>query len=204
MSATRCLCAILIFLALLPAGCSSSPQLPLLSADATILAFGDSLTAGSGAGDAESYPEVLAQLTGHKVVNGGVPGEFSARGVERLPGLLEQVRPALLILCHGGNDLLARQSHQIIADNLRIMIRAAAERGVPVLLVAVPSPDLMLTPPDLYADVSKEFNIPLESEALSRILGKSSLKSDYVHPNGAGYRLLAEAVAKLLKKSGAI
>lgn len=207
MSAIKtCLCAVMILGAamLLPAACSKTPQLPLLADDATILAFGDSLTAGTGAGDTESYPAVLASLTGRKVVNAGVPGELSAGGVQRLPELLERERPALLILCHGGNDLLAHQDHQMIADNLRAMLRIAGEHGVPVLLVAVPSPDLMLKPPALYEELSSEFHIPVERKALSHILGKGGLKSDHIHPNAAGYRLLAEALAKLLKKSGAL
>lgn len=189
---------------LLLAGCSNKAHLPLLAADATILAFGDSITHGTGAGDAESYPAVLAALAGRKVVNAGVPGEVSATGVQRLPELLDRERPALLILCHGGNDLLGRSSHQLISENLRAMIRMARERGVAVLLVAVPSPDLTLKPPLFYSELAEEFQIPLERKALPQILGKSSLKSDHIHPNAAGYRRLAESLAALLKKSGAL
>jgi len=189
---------------LLLTACNKTAQLPLLASDATILAFGDSLTAGTGAGEIESYPAVLSTLTGLKVINAGVPGEVSAGGVQRLPELLERERPSLLILCHGGNDLLARQNHQQIADNLRQMIRMAGERRISVLLIAVPSPDFSLKPPSLYEELTKEFKIPIETKALSHILGKSSLKSDHIHPNAAGYRMLAEAVAKLLKKSGAL
>jgi acyl-CoA thioesterase I len=206
MSTLRtCICVVMILVvAMLPAACSRTPQLPLLAADATILAFGDSLTAGTGAGEAESYPAVLAHLSGRNVVNAGVPGEDSAGGVQRLPELIERERPALLILCHGGNDLLARRDQRLIAENLRAMIRSAEERGIPVLLVAVPSPDLMLKPPGLYEELAGEFRIPIERRALAHIMGKGSLKSDYIHPNAAGYRLLAEAVAELLKKSGAL
>jgi len=200
-----CACAVMLLVAaLFSAACSSTPQLSLLAADTSILAFGDSLTAGTGAGETESYPAVLSRLTGRKVINGGVPGELSAAGVQRLPELLERERPGLLILCHGGNDLLARQDRRMIADNLRSMLRIARDRGIPVLLVAVPAPDLSLKPPALYEELSREFRIPIECKALAQILGKSSLKSDHVHPNAAGYRLLAEAVAGLLKKSGAL
>lgn len=199
------LCIVMILVAaMLPIACSATPRLPLLAADVTILAFGDSLTAGTGAGDAENYPAVLSGLIGRKVINSGVPGELSSGGLQRLPELLERERPALLILCHGGNDLLAHQNHQQIADNLRAMLRLARERGVPVLLIAVPSPDLSLKPPALYEDLANEFLIPIEYKALPRILRKSALKSDYVHPNAAGYRLFAEALAELLKKSGAL
>ena len=202
----KCLCAMIILVTtvLFSTGCSKIPPLPVLSADAVILAFGDSLTYGTGANDSENYPSVLSRLIGIKVVNAGVPGEVSATGVQRLPELLERERPGLLILCHGGNDLLAHQNHKLIADNLRSMLRIAKEKGVPVLLVAVPSPDLMLKPPTLYKELAKEFNIPIEQKALTRILGKSSLKSDYIHPNASGYRQFAEALAEMLKKSGAL
>lgn len=196
--------AILSVVVLLLAACSKAPQLPLLAADATILAFGNSLTFGTGAGESESYPAVLTSLTGRKVVNAGVPGEASAAGVLRLPELLEQVHPALLILCHGGNDLLAHQNHQLIADNVRAMMRIAAERGVPVLLVAVPAPDLSLKPPPLYEELAKELHALIEANILPKILSKGKLKSDHIHPNSAGYRLFAEALARLLKESGAL
>lgn len=206
MNAIKTYTAILLLLAvvIMPAACSKTPQLPLLAADAVILAFGDSLTAGTGAGDAESYPAVLSNITGRKVINAGVPGEVSAAGLLRLPELLEREHPALLILCHGGNDLLGRADHQMIADNLRSMIRVAVERGVPVMLIAIPSPDLSLKPPSLYENLAKEFKIPIELKILPRILSKGSLKSDYIHPNAAGYRMFAEAVANLMKKSGAL
>ena len=206
MTAIRtCLGSVVIIIAaLLPSACSTTPQMPALASDATILAFGDSLTFGTGAGDAESYPAVLERLTGRKVLNAGIPGEISARGAERLPELLERERPALLILCHGANALLRRQDQRLLADNLRAMIRAARERGVSVMLVAVPSLSFSLKPPDLYDEVAGEFGIPVERKMLGHILGKRSLKSDHVHPNAAGYRLLAEALAELLKKSGAL
>lgn len=194
---------LLCWLALL-AGCSQDAQLPPLASDGVILAFGDSITAGTGAGPGESYPERLAGLTGRKVVNAGLPGEVTAEGLARLPELLESARPALLILCHGGNDLLRRQDQRQAADNLRGMIRLAREGGIAVLLVAVPAPDLSLKPPPFYGELASEFGIPIESKALAGILGKGSLKSDYIHPNAAGYRQLAEALAALLKKSGAI
>lgn len=201
----KLLYVIIILAALLPlSACGKNPQLPLLAVDATILAFGDSLTAGYGAGSAESYPAQLANMTGRRVVNAGVSGEVSADGLKRLPELLEREKPALLILCHGGNDLLAHSDHQLITGNLRAMLRLAAERGVPVLLVSVPSLGFSLKPPPLYEELAREFHVPVEQKALPNILGKGSLKSDYIHPNAAGYRMLAEALVKQLKKSGAI
>jgi len=202
MRSLRLMAGLLLLLQLLC--CSSPPQSPPLASDAVILAFGDSLTYGTGAGEGESYPAVLERLIGRRVINAGVPGELSAAGAQRLPALLEREQPALLILCHGGNDLLGHLDQEKTAANLRTMIRLAREKGVAVLLLAVPSPDLSLQPPSFYTDVAKEFALPVESRALARILGKKGLKSDYIHPNAAGYGELAAAVARLLKKSGAL
>ena len=68
------------------AGCTQSAKLPPLAGDGVLLAFGDSLTFGTGAAEGESYPAVLERLTGLKVLNYGVPGEISAAGLARLAG----------------------------------------------------------------------------------------------------------------------
>jgi len=193
------------FLALLAAGCRErTPKLAPLAPTAMVLAFGDSLTFGTGAEGGESYPARLEQLIRRPVVNAGIPGEVTAEGVARLPRLLERYRPALLILCHGGNDLLRRTGEERAAQNLRTMVALAKEQGVDVVLLGVPKPDLSLTPPDYYARIAGEFAIPYNGEILADILSERALKSDYIHPNAAGYRELAEAVAELLSKAQAL
>ena len=184
--------------------CSSTARLPRLADDAVVVAFGDSITFGTGANPQESYPAVLEKLIGRRVVNAGVPGEVTANGLSRLPEILEREKPALLILCHGGNDQLRRLNLQQTADNIREMIRLAKQRGVGVVIIAVPSPGIFVSPALFYLDIAKELTIPLEEKTLSLVLADGSLKSDYIHPNAAGYRHLAEALAALLKKSGAI
>lgn len=184
--------------------CSSGAKSPRLASDAVILAFGDSLTFGTGATLTESYPAILERLVGRRVVNSGVPGEVTGEGLSRLPEVLEREKPALLILCHGGNDLLRRLDQQQIANNLRTMIRLARERGVAVVIIAVPSPGIALSPPPFYREIAAEMKIPFEENALTMVLSDGFLKSDYIHPNAAGYHRLAESIAALLKKSGAV
>lgn len=198
------LCPGIVALFLLLAGCGQQAKLQPLPADAVVLAFGDSLTYGTGANEEESYPAQLARLTGWRVVREGVPGEVSDAGLARLPAALDEHRPRLLILCHGGNDFLRRLPKEKAAENVRAMIRLAKSRGVDVLLIGTPEMGFTLTPPEFYAGIANEFRIPYEGDALTKILRNGELKSDQVHPNAKGYRLMAERVADLLRKSGAI
>jgi len=184
--------------------CSSGAKSPRLANDAVILAFGDSLTFGTGATPAESYPAVLERLIGRRVVNSGVPGEVTGEGLSRLTEVLDKEKPALLILCHGGNDMLRHLDKQLTAGNLRAMIRLAQERGVAVVIISVPSPGLALSPPTFYRETAAEMKIPFDENTLAMVLSDSSLKSDYIHPNAAGYRRLAESIADLLVRSGAV
>jgi acyl-CoA thioesterase-1 len=197
--------AALMLVACAMAGCGGgAPKLSKLPADTVVLAFGDSLTFGTGAQPEASYPAVLEKLIGRKVWSAGVPGEVSAAGLARLPSALDYYQPKLLILCHGGNDFLRKLGDAQAAENLRAMIRLARQRGIDVVLIAVPKPGLFPSPPDFYAKIAKEFGLPYEDAALKAILRDNELKSDLAHPNARGYARLAEAVAALLKKSGAL
>ena len=195
---------VLIVLVLLVAACSGGPKLPRLAPDAVVLAFGDSLTFGTGANPHESYPARLEALIGRKVVASGVPGELSAEGLSRLSSALEETKPQLLILCHGGNDLLRKLDDGQAANNLRAMVRLAKARGAQVVLIGVPKPGLLPSVASFYEDIARELKLPYEDTALRKILTDNALKSDLVHPNSAGYARLAEAVAALLKKAGAV
>jgi lysophospholipase L1-like esterase len=202
---TRALFAALLLVALLLAsGCGQQAKLAPLPPDAVVLAFGDSLTYGTGANPEESYPAQLAKLSGRRVLREGVPGEVSATGLLRLPGLLDEHHPRLLLLCHGGNDFLRRLPKAEAAANVRAMIQLAQSRGIDVVLIGTPEFGFLLSPPDFYAEIAKELRIPYESGVLSTVLRDSNLKSDQVHPNAAGYRLMAQRVYELLKKSGAL
>lgn len=196
--------AALLSSGLLLQGCGQSPQLPKLGEGAVILAFGDSLTRGTGAADDESYPAVLAGLSGHAVINAGVPGEVSTDGLARLPELLDEHQPALLLLCHGGNDFLRRMDPATTAANLRRMVNLAKERGIGVVLIGVPQFGLFLSAAPFYGEVAEEAGIPYVGEILPDVLGERALKSDTVHPNAAGYRKIAEAVDRSLRDAGAL
>lgn len=181
------------------AGCGRTPPaLQPLAPEAVVLAFGDSLTSGSGAEPGEAYPEVLQQLIRRRVVNAGRPGEFSRDGLARLPRLLDEYQPALVILCHGGNDLLRQLPRAETERHLDAMIQLLRARHIGIILLGVPAPGLFARPPPFYRKLAHRHRLPYEGDVLPRILADPALKSDPIHPNAAGYRQLAEAVARLL------
>jgi len=186
------------------AACSERPRLERLPADAVVLAFGDSLTFGTGAADDESYPVQLEKLIQRRVVRAGVPGEVTSQALERLPAALDEHAPRLLILCIGGNDFLRRLGHQQAERNVREMVKLARSRGVGVLLVGTPEPGFTVSPPAFYAGIAKEFRVPYEPSIIGEVLKDRALKADPIHPNARGYRLIAERLAEQLKQSGAI
>ena len=197
----RSVLALLVVLSL--TGCGG-PEVAPLAPDAVILAFGDSLTRGTGAPDGQGYPEALAELTGRTVINAGIPGEVSAAGRARLPSLLSEHRPALVVLVHGGNDILRRMPASRTRENLAQMVRASRDAGADVVMLGVPGPSLTLSAPGYYEAVAEEAGVPIDVDTLPSLMRDSSVKSDAVHFDARGYRRMAEGVHALLRSSGAL
>jgi len=171
----------------------------------TILAFGDSLTYGFSANPNESYPTLLSQYTGLKVINAGVNGDTSEEGLRRLAPLLNDPSIKLLILFFGGNDVMQKKPMSALKNNLKTMIGMAKEKNIEVLLVSVPNITLFgLSPLNLYEEVAEEENIPLLSGMLADILSQPSLKSDQIHPNATGYKKMAQKIYASLQEPRAL
>lgn len=194
----------LVLLVALAAGCGDKARLSRLADDSVVLAFGDSLTFGTGAAENESYPAQLEKLIGRRVARAGVPGEVTAQALARLPSALDEHTPRLLLLCIGGNDFLRRAGNAQAEANVREMVKLARSRGVEVLLIGTPEPGFSVSPPAFFAGIAKQFALPYEAAVIGEVLRDESLKADPIHPNARGYGIIAGRIAERLKKSGAI
>ena len=196
---------ILLLVSVLAGACSDKQAGYHLPDDAVFLAFGDSITYGSGAEKEQSYPAVLSRLSGHPVINAGIPGEISAAGKQRLPALLDRHKPGLLILCHGGNDLLRRLDPADTRSNMEAMIDSARQRNIPVLLIGVPAFALLFPGANvMYDELAEKHALLYEGRVLPRVESDPGLKSDRIHPNAEGYREIAMAVHQLLLNNGVL
>ena len=196
---------VVIFFLLCSACDKSTLVYDKISQDAVILAFGDSITYGTGSSEAANYPNILSALSKHKVINLGVPGEISRDGLSRLPSALDEYDPEIMILIHGGNDILRKIPEQKTAKHLKQMIKEARQRDIKVVMLAVPKPSLfLLENAEFYQKVAEQQKIPIDLDTLPQILSTKKLKSDTIHPNNLGYRLMAENIYNLLLETGAL
>ena len=186
--------------------CSKTAPHAALPAGSTILALGDSLTAGYGADAAAAYPAVLAGFTGWQVINGGVSGNTSAQALARLPALMRR-QPQLVLVSIGGNDFLRKVPEADTRSNIRQIVQQIKAAGVPAVLVAVPYFTTgalfgRLSEHPMYEELAAELNVPLFKGAWAEVLGNKKLKSDQIHANAQGYRVFAEKMWAFLKQQG--
>ncbi len=175
-----------------------------------IIAFGDSLTAGFGLAEKESYPYLLQQKLkaddfDYEVVNAGVSGETSLGGLERIDWVLEQENVQILILELGANDLLRNIPVAKMKQNLSRIIEKAQAKKIQVLLCG------MLAPPTMgaqyqrdyvtaFPDLASEYKVPFLPFVLEGIaLDKNLNQADGIHPNAEGEKIMTENVYKALK-----
>jgi acyl-CoA thioesterase-1 len=185
--------------------------LPQTNADKPkIVAFGDSLTAGFGLTEKESYPYLLQEKLksdgfDYEVINAGVSGDTSIGGLERIDWVLEQENVRILILELGANDLLRRMPVDKMKQNLAKIIEKAQAKNVRVLLCG------MLAPPSIgaeyqreymnaFPDLAEKYKVEFLPFLLENVALKKELnQADGIHPNAQGARIMTENVYKELK-----
>lgn len=199
----------IVLLALLLGACkASSPKYEPLAPGAVVLAFGDSVTHGTGAKQGEEYPARLAQRSGWKVMNAGILGDTADAAKSRIDGMLRETSPALVIVELGGNDFLRRRPDKTVKEDLREILRTARKSGAIAALVAVPEFSLLgagigsLSDSAIYSELAKEEGVLLVDGVLSKVLSDAALRADQIHPNAEGYRVLADGIAESLAKVG--
>jgi len=195
-------------LTLLLAACGGEGGRQALPAGATVLAFGDSVTFGLGAGPGQDYPTRLAELTRWRVINAGISGDTAREARQRLAPLLKTHRPDLVIVELGGNDFLRKRPERAVKADLHAIIRESQAAGATAVLVAVPRLSMLrasigaLSDASIYAELAEETGATLVADTFSGVLSDDSLRADRIHPNAQGYRVLAEGIAQRLRAEG--
>ncbi len=197
---------LLVVIALL-AACGKAKE-AAIPPGSPVLALGDSLTEGYGVKPEEAWPALLAVRTGWLVINGGVSGDTSAAALRRLPELLDEHKPVLVLVTLGGNDMLRHVPQQETVANLEQILSLIKARGARAVLLGTPQPSVAgavfqhLSAPGFYREIADAQQVPLIEDAIPDVVSDPELKGDPLHPNAAGHALLSGKIFQALKSMG--
>lgn len=189
----------LVFLVAVFISCSKREIKNADSKGKNIICFGDSITVGYGANEGEDYPSELARLANRPVFNMGVDSETSEEGLKRLNKDVLEKEPVLVIIEFGGNDFLKKVPRAATMRNIKEMINGIHAQGAMVAIVDISSGMFLADYRQDLSKLAKEEGAIFIPSVLSGIITNPSMKSDFFHPNGAGYKLIARDVFRAIK-----
>jgi len=163
-----------------------------------IICFGDSITWGYGAKSGEDYPSGLAKMLNQPVINAGVDGDTSVEGLKRFNTDVLKRNPLLVVIELGGNDFLRKISKEKTLSNIEKMIEQAQENGAMVAIFDVSAGPFLRDYRIALQKVAYKKGAIFIPGVLSRIIASPPLKSDFIHPNGDGYKLVASRIYRAI------
>ena len=180
--------------------------------EGTIVAFGDSLTAGYRLDESEAYPALLQEMlvsagTPWRVINAGVSGETSSGALSRVAWVLKSLDPDIVILETGANDGLRGIEVDLARKNILATVTGLQEEGVTVVLAGMQmvknlGEDYGQAFAALYGEVAAEKGTILIPFFLEGVAGDASLNlADGIHPNAAGCRIVAGNVYPYVREA---
>jgi len=164
-----------------------------------IICFGDSLTSGFGASPGMDYPSQLEGIIGKPVINAGVEGDTTTGALTRLDKDVLNRSPHIVLITLGGNDLMIGVSEKVFSTNLRTIIESIQETGAVVVVGGIEIPFWGEEFWEVYKQVCQETRAVLIDNILQGILEKPELMADLIHPNDAGYTIVAQRFYKAMK-----
>jgi lysophospholipase L1-like esterase len=180
----------LIFSLIFLVHCGPGITNPVPSGD-NVICFGDSLTYGSGAKPEMSYPAQLSNMIDQPVINAGIPGDTTARALQRLEQDVLSRSPRIVLITLGGNDLKNGVDRDQAFANLEEIVRRIQERGALVVVGGIDVPFFGRGFDDAYEQLCKSTGAVLVPNVFEDIMGHNDLMSDRIHPNGKGYTIMA-------------
>lgn len=191
--------SILFLLCLLGLGGCHHQVAHLEPSQGPVVILGDSLAAGTGAASGEGFVDLLQQRLGVEIVNRGIPGNTTAQGLARLQKDVLSLEPSLVIVELGGNDVLQKVEPAQTFQNLEKIVDAIQAQRTPVLLLGIRGGLVKDRFASEFRRLSKDKQTALVENIMEGVLTQPGLKADPIHPNAAGYRVLADRIEPTLK-----
>ncbi|QLE78302.1 arylesterase [Francisella sp. Scap27] len=165
----------------------------------TIVAFGDSLTAGYGVNDTDNYPAQLSRLIDQPVINMGISGETTSEAFARVDSVVAK-DPKLVLITLGGNDLKKKIPAQEAFANLKKIVEILHENGALVVILGIDIPYFSSDYADDYIKFARDNGCLLVPNILDGVIGHRDLMVDSIHPNVKGYKIIANEIYQVIEK----
>ena len=188
---------VILLVSFLSAACGG-PE-PITPRGENIICFGDSLTFGTGAPRDKSYPAHLAEMIGQPVVNSGIPGDTTTRALQRLARDVLSKSPRIVLITLGGNDLRKGVDKKTAFKNLKEIVEAIQARGALVVIGGIKLKFWDRGYEGGYKKLAEETGALLVPDILGDMMGNEKLMHDTIHPNAAGYKLMAQKFYETIK-----
>jgi len=159
-----------------------------------IICFGDSLTFGYGANAGEDYPSVLAKLINAPVINAGVDADTTPEAMMRFKTDVLDKEPLLVIIEFAGNDFLKQIPKEVTLNNIKLMTEQIQSRGAMVAIVDISAGMFFSEYRKAFSELAREKRAIFIPHILSGIITNPSMKSDFLHPNADGYKMIAQRI----------
>jgi acyl-CoA thioesterase-1 len=174
-----------------------------------LVCFGDSLTAGYGADDGQSYPDFLQKDLDrdgyqYRVVNEGISGNTTKDGVDRMAGVIA-LKPEVVVLEFGGNDGLRGLKVQTTRTNLASMVAGLQKAGIKVLIAGISlppdyGPDYVNAFKANYGSVARQYNVPVLPFLYKDVYGVDGMiQPDGIHATDRGNEAVAKNVVPMVE-----
>ena len=192
--------AVLILLAGYKFLTSTHQDFDQYSAGQRIIAFGDSLTFGTGASSGMDYPSQLSKMITRPVINAGRPGDTAASALARVEKDVLAHSPDIVLITLGGNDLKNGVDADTAINNLKMIVNLIHNQGARVIIGGLHFPFRDRGYGRGYQKLADETGAVLIPNILEGIMGNRQLMSDPIHPNDAGYKVIAERFYEAIRR----
>ena len=173
-----------------------------------IVCFGDSITFGYGATPGEDYPSALAKMVNIPVINAGIDGDTTSEALKRVKSDALDRNPLLVIIEFSGNDFLRKVPREVTLYNIRAMVEQIQVKKAMVALVDISAGMFLAEYRKELSKLAREKEAIFIPHILSGIITNPRMKSDFLHPNASGYKMIAQriyrAIMPYLRQNGVL
>ncbi len=188
--------AFIAFIAL--TGCAKREIKNIDAKGKNIICFGDSITFGYGVSPGEDYPAALAKIMNAPVINSGIDGDTTTEALERMSSDVLERDPLLVIIEFCGNDFLRKVPLELTINNIREMVERAQRAGAMVAVVDISAGMFLAEYRKAFGRLAREKQAIFIPSLLNGIITNPSMKSDFLHPNGNGYKMVAQRIYRVI------